>query len=311
MSESISQIILPTRPQPDTIVAIFLLKKFGQEKYPGVENATVAVDPKATPADGMLLLDVGGGELDHHGSDKCATELVAEILKLTQDKALSKFIAYARRDDTEGKGTLSTDPLDRAFGLSGLIAGLNKQFPTDANKIVEIVLPLLEAHYHTANEHYNILPKNVADLKQAGMFISHTVQKPMRNMKLAFITSDNVSMVGYLRSNAGGNYRVVVQRRSSGHTNILTKQNPKISLARTMGILRLQEAALAGIEIDEDDSLLTIGVHKDVPNWYYDSATNSLLNGGVSPDQIEPTKIDWVTLQAIVLHTIEEAKLEK
>jgi hypothetical protein len=43
MSISYQKIILPTRPQTDTIVAIFLLKKFGKEKYPGIEKAKIEI----------------------------------------------------------------------------------------------------------------------------------------------------------------------------------------------------------------------------------------------------------------------------
>ncbi|MEY2665596.1 MAG: hypothetical protein RLZZ480_701 [Candidatus Parcubacteria bacterium] len=305
MSEPVSKIVLPTRPQPDTIVAIFLLQKFGETKYPGIASATVAVDPKATPEPGALLLDVGGGELDHHGSDKCATELVATALGISENPAIRNLLAYARRDDTEGKGTVSNDPLDRAFGLSGLIAALNKQFPKEADHIVKTVLPLIDAHFFTANEHYVELPKLVAGLKQANFLTTETIQKPIRNCKIAFVTSNNVGLAGYLRSNTGGNYRVIVQRRSSGHVNILTKQNPTIDLSRTMALIRLHEANLRGVAVTDEQSLFNTGTHELIPNWYYDPATNSLLNGGVSPDLIEPTKIDWVTLKALILNGLQ------
>jgi len=306
MSEPISQIVLPTRPQPDTIVAIFLLQKFGEDKYSGIKTATIVVDPKATPAAGSLLLDVGGGELDHHGSDTCATELVAKALNILENPAIRNLVAYARRDDTEGKGTVSNDPLDRAFGLSGLIASLNKQLPKEPEKVVRSILPLLEAHYFTTNEHYVELPKLIAGLKQANFFTTETIHKPVRNTKIAFVTSNNVGLAGYLRSNVGGNYRVIVQRRSSGHVNILTKQAPKIDLSRTMALIRLQEANLRGVEVADEQSLFATATHPQVPNWYYDPATNSLLNGGVSPDSIEPTKIDWTVLKALVLHGLQE-----
>lgn len=305
MSESITHIVLPTRPQPDTIVAIFLLQKFGESKYPGVKTASIIVEPKATPEPGKLLLDVGGGELDHHGSDTCATELVAASLKISDNPAIRNLIAYARRDDTEGKGTVSNDPLDRAFGLSGLIASLNKQLPKEAEKIVQAVSPLLDAHYFTTNEHYVELPKLVEGLKQTGFLTSETIHKPTRNTKIAFVTSNNVGLAGYLRSNVGGNYRVIVQRRSSGHVNILTKQNPKIDLSRTMALIRLQEATVRGVEVVDEQSLFATATHDLVPNWYYDPATNSLLNGGVSPDSIEPTKIDWNTIKVLVTHGLQ------
>ncbi len=305
ITQPVSTIIIPTRPQPDTIVAIFLLQTFGKEIYADVDTAKFEVDPKATDAPDKLLLDVGGGELDHHGTDLCASELVAKKLILTNKPELRNLIAYARRDDTEGKGTVSKDPLDRAFGLSGLIASLNKQNPIDPQYVINTTLPLLRAHYYTANEHHVELPKHVKGLQQTDMFKSETIQKPFRNMKVAFVTSDHIGLAGYLRSVAGGGYSLIAQRRTSGHVNVLTKQNPKIDLSRVIAMLRLYEANLHKVEIEDERSLRDTGTHKLVPNWYYDPATNSLLNGGVTPDSIESTKIDWPELQAIILHSLQ------
>ena len=311
MNAPITQIVLPTRPQPDTIVAIFLLHTFGQELYPGIESATVVADPKATATDGHLLIDVAGGEYDHHGTDKCATELVADKLGVLDNPELRNLIAYARRDDTKGQGTISKDTIDRAFGLSGLIAALNKKHPTDADTIVSTVLPLLHAHYTSAYEHYVAIPRLITELKAAQTFTSHTIQAPIRNMPVAFVTSDNVSLVGYLRSNVGGNYRAVIQRRSSGHVNILTKQDPKIDLSRLMAVIRLQEMQLQNLDCDDEASLHQTGTHELTPNWYYDPATNSLLNGGVTPDAVVATTIPWDDMQRIVLHFLAECPLEQ
>lgn len=310
MSTPITTIVLPTRPQPDTIVAIFLLKKFGADTFPGIADATITVNPNATPTDGHLLIDVAGGELDHHGTDKCATELVAKKLGVLDNPELRNLIAYARRDDTKGQGTISKDHLDRAFGLSGLIAALNKTHTDDANTIVQIVLPLLEAHYLNSYEHYVALPNLITELTESGQFITHTLQTPIRNMAVGYITSDNVALPGYLRSNTGGNYRVVVQRRESGHVNILTKQDPKINLSRLMAAIRLRELQLQGVDHEDETDLYATGVHPAVPHWYYDTATNSLLNGGVTPNAIAPTSIPWDELRAIVLHFLPECELE-
>ena len=311
MEPKIATIVLPTRPQPDTIVAIFLLKKFGEEQFPGIAAATTDVDPNASAFDGHLLIDVAGGELDHHGTDKCATELVAIKLGVIDNPELRNLIAYARRDDTKGQGTLSKDHLDRTFGLSGLIAALNKKHTDDTNTIINTVLPLLEAHYANSYEHYVAIPNLIQELKASSQFISHTLQTPISNMMVGFLTSDHVGLPGYLRSNTGGNYRVVMQRRSTGHVNILTKQDPKINLSRLVGAIRLRELELQDQDAQEDDSLYQTGTHPDVPQWYYDTATNSLLNGGVTPDAIEATNIDWVELQAIVLHFLAECDVEQ
>lgn len=303
MSSHIETITIPTRPQPDTLVAIFILKQFGRETYPGIVDARVSVVPNPTPKDSTLLLDVGGGELDHHGSDVCATELVIKKLKLEDDKSLRQLVAYARRDDTQGKGTISNDPLDRAFGLSGLVASLNKQFPDNPQYIVDTILPLLAAHHYNTNLQHNVFPKLVTDLKEQQKFHVRTVEQK-KKLKVAFVESDETGLPGYLRSNGGGNHRVVVQKRSSGHVNILTKQQPKIDLAELAALLRVQEANAQDLSLTDELALTKPGTHNEVTNWYYDPATNSLLNGGSTPDAVAATAIDWKILQAIVAHAL-------
>lgn len=306
MPETIKRITLPTRPQPDTIVAIFLLKQFGESVFPGVNDATVITEPNPQVSDGSLLLDVGGGELDHHGTDLCASEIVAKKLNVLQDKALRKMLAYARRDDTQGKGIISKDPIDRAFGLSGLIANLNKQNPKDPNIVVQTVLPLLTTHFTDADEHYNKLPKLVDDLAKTNLFRSVTIKNPeIGIIKAAFVTSDHIGLAGYLRSDFGGNYRVIIQRRPSGHVNVITKQNPKLDLSHLAAMVRMQECVERDIEVTDESSFYTTGTHELAPNWYYDPATNSLLNGGVTPDSIEPTKLNWEDTQTIVEHCLK------
>ncbi len=41
MSLIFHTIVLPVRPQPDTLVAIFLLKEYGEVKFPGIKNAKI------------------------------------------------------------------------------------------------------------------------------------------------------------------------------------------------------------------------------------------------------------------------------
>ena len=78
MDQSYQKIILPTHPQADTILAIFLLKKFGKEKYPEIEKAKIEVWnslPKNAASEslskkGFFLIDIGGGKFDHHFKEK-------------------------------------------------------------------------------------------------------------------------------------------------------------------------------------------------------------------------------------------------
>lgn len=297
-----TKIILPTRPQPDTIVAIFILKKFGETIFPGIKEATIDFwqvlpeneNEKSLDKQGVILIDLGGGRFDHHGTraKTTASDLVSSYLGVFDDPALAKLLEYARRDDFFGKGTVSNDPLDRAFGLSSLIAVLNKSLVKNPAKVVEIILPILAAHYNEELRRTKELPKEFEDILAKGEAEMFTVKQRDKKLKAVIVSSENSSLAGYLRSQNGGKFDVVAQWLSSGHVNILTRPTKRIDLRSLAAILRLEEATTAGSE-------LTLGIRelsrpgriKEIPEWYYDPATNSIQNGCLNPKEISPTKI--------------------
>ena len=305
---------LPTRPQVDTIAAILLLHVFGKEKFPGIEKGRVEIQGILPTADfenlltqHILALDIGGGPLDHHGKNKCTTELVAEYLGVATDPSLQQLLQWTRRDDKEGKGTLSKDALDRAFGMAGLISALNKANPKDPQKVVDAALPLLEAHLESAREHYVVLPKDVERKLECGECEAFEARQGNRILKGMYVVSDKSSMPTYLRSERGGTYDVVVQKtEQSGHVSVLTKQARSVNLSGAAALIRLREGELRGLELGSDASVLGApGRHADVPMWYVDPATNSLLNGGVHSAMTEPTRIPWEEMKKIVKAGLE------
>lgn len=307
----LKRILLPTRPQPDTIVAIFLLRQFGAKQFPGIETAEVEVRHALASGDtfenllerGELALDVGGGPLDHHGkSDTYVSGLVALRLGIEKDPGIKKLLSYAQRDDRDGKGTLSSDPLDKAFGLSGLIASLNKQYPEDPNTVVSAVLPLLTAHYLSSREHHVDLPSDIEKKKRTGAYEQIRVKQGDRTFRIAFVISDKPSMPTFLRSYQGGAADVVVQKsEQTNHICIVSRQEQGIDLSRIMALIRLQEAETAGIKVRDDLTYLcATGRIDEVPHWYFDPATNSLLNGGTHNKEVPESNIRWEDLKKIV-----------
>lgn len=306
-------ILLPTRPQPDTIVAIFLLKTFGNERFPGIENNKIQVNPD-TPTETfdelvarkILPIDIGSGPLDHHGTGECASELVADLLHIRDDPAIARLLTYAKRDDAFGKGTSSNDPIDRSFGLSGLIASLNKQYPGEAHKIVEIVLPLLEAHYRASQEHHFELPADVEKKKQQGEYTEAFAHQGNMRLKIAFVISDKPSMVTYLRSYKGPRADVVVQKNEGrNRVCIVTLQERHVNLSAVAALIRLREAELRNVSLPENSAYWAQdGKIAELPMWYVDPATNSILNVG-APEA--DALISWEEMQRLVCQGLEIA----
>lgn len=307
----ISKIIIPTRPQSDTIAAIFVLREFGRERFPGIENAQIELVQNVSSEDtfesllkkGLIPIDIGGFDLDHHGRKPfiTCTELVAQMLEVHEKPALSKIIEYVRRDDISGKGTVSDDPIDRAFGLSGLITALNKSNPNNPLMVIESVIPLLKAHYDEELRRTEELPREFETAKTSGKADTFEVRQRDKKLKIVIIKTENMSMPGYLRSKMGGAYDVVVCVRESGHVNILTRPAKRIDLRSLAVVLRLEESAVRGVTVKDDPRYLSQSTKiPEIPMWYYDVATNSIFNGGSNHKDVEPTMIDAITFKKLL-----------
>ncbi len=309
------KIIIPSSLHPDTILAIFFLKKFGNNKYPGIDKAQVEIrqvlEENETSAllkeKGIIVLDVGGGEFDHHKKlGKILSELIAEDLGIFQDPAIAKLLAYAKRDDQYGIGTISTDQLDRAFGLSGLISSLNKTVK-DYEKIIDILYPILEAHYLEERKRTIELPMEFEQKLKEGKAEIIELKHKDKKIKVIFLESDNISMAGWLKSSVGLKADVVCQIMSSGYTNIMTKQQKMIDLRWLAAYLRNDELQIRERNLKYSmQELMRPGKIEEIPEWHYDRATNSLLNGGVNPKGILPTIISFKRIKAIVKEALSK-----
>ena len=145
-----NKIIIPTKIQTDTLVSIFLLKKFGGKRFIGIENAEIQMCSiiENPTEEGVVFVDIGGGEFDHHlkKDQTTATKLVIQGLDLDEDASLKKMQYLAERCDFFGKGIISKDQIDRTFGLPGLLVSVNKLYENDPQKVFEVFAPILEAH---------------------------------------------------------------------------------------------------------------------------------------------------------------------
>jgi len=300
-------IIIPSHPHIDTIVAIFLLKKFGKEKYAGIEKAKIEVwntlpeneTPDSLFKKGFFLIDVGGGKFDHHTKGKTVSQLVAEDLNIANNPALNKLLALAERDDKYGLGTISTDPIDKAFGISGLITNLNKIFSSGPQKVVDLILPIIHAHY-LEEERRKELPEEFEKKLKEGKAEFSTLKQGGKKLNIVVIESDNPSIIGWLRSSIGKKADVVLQKMSSGHVNIMTRPLKKVDLRMVVASLRQQEALIKRIEVKNLIDLIKPGRIPEIPEWYYDRATNSILNGGMNPKGTSPTSIPFESIKELL-----------
>ena len=152
----LEHVIVPPKIQADTCVALYLLARFGKEAFPGVDVAKVLFWqelPEGQTASSLLtdkLLTIGCEEGMFDQSTECDSMQIAKYLGMSENAELQKILSWANRDYLDGKGTVSTDPIDQAFGLSGIIQTFNQALPEDPKRILDYILPLL--HFHVKEE---------------------------------------------------------------------------------------------------------------------------------------------------------------
>ncbi len=168
--------------------------------------------------------------------------------------------------------------------------------------MIEIVTPLIIAHHNEEKRRFEEFPAELEKAKKEQRTAEFQVKQRDKKLKVIMLESSNVGMPGFLRSQNGGKYDVVVQRTQQGYVNILTRPAKRIDLRSLTGLIRLSEAEHQAIPLDQDPHvLIATGRIDSIKNWYYDTATNSILNGGILPTpDITPTTIPWNTFQKIL-----------
>lgn len=138
-------------PDLDAILSVLLMRKFGEEKYPGVSTAKLAFAsanslPEGKTADeleteGILCLDIGGGRFDthpnaqsknEHKQDRSAADLVAEDLKVIYDENWAPLVEYARLQDTTGHSLYSKDFVHHLVSIHTILLGLDLLYKGDS-----------------------------------------------------------------------------------------------------------------------------------------------------------------------------------
>jgi hypothetical protein len=166
---------------------------------------------------------------------------------------------------------------------------------------------LLEAHLIEEKRRTQEIPEEFEKKLKEGKAEVFQVKQNKKDLKVVVLESDNLSMAGWLKSVGGLKADVVCQRNSAGFTNILTKPMKMIDLRWTSAYLRKAESEMRDRKLTcSTYDLMKDGKISEVPEWYYDRATNSVLNGGANPQGVLPTAISLETIKDILKEALAQ-----
>jgi hypothetical protein len=284
------------RPHFDEIVAIWLLLKFGETKWPGISQADMECweslpegkTSKELLNEGFLLVGIGGGPYDEHPQKagrkegQCAATLVAHDLRIERKPALRKILEYAAARDLElGKNE---------FELPAVIKAINDEWPTE--ETIRWAFLALIALHRKQERFYDEAPRDYAKA-----VITDAVIAGGRKIKMVVGRSNADTFCAYARSGRGCHAGVVVQMSTKGNVLIQTNQQLRIDLGDVVRMLRVEELRRAGKPIPP---WKTLGGEKNVEAcWYLHPKRGMILNGSATC-AAPPTKIPLETIDQIV-----------
>jgi len=289
----VTDILINAPPQLDTIVALWLIKKFGKHYFTGLDSAKIKFSNTLPPnrtveqlqQEGCLLIDIGHGPFDHHpGSLQEARKLsasqeVAERLGIHTQRSLAKLLALVNRDET-GQPRRTSDSLDSTFSLPSLFLRLRERYPDEPMQLVYLITELVDA-YHTAEmKRFTEMTREYAELASTGRIRNSTIRSGRYILKIISVQSDIAELIGHLRAVKNLRFDLYIQRNSRGQITILSNQaRVFIDLRRVVAKIRTAEfyRRTPSHTIPSRDDLESPGQLETVPEWYYDSLHQNLF----------------------------------
>jgi len=309
-------ILTHERPHLDEIVAIWLLRKFGEQRFPGVATAAVTftslrklaeagLKPEDYEAQGTLLLGIGGGRFDEHPTmdegrktGDCATTLVAKELGVSDDPSLAKILRFVRAADVEGNAS--------PFDISYVVKLLHARYPEDPHRVIEWALVGIEAKYQEQLRFFTVV-KPEFDAKAR----IEEIPVGQRRVRMVAIDSDEDGIHKYARSEYGGRAAVVIQRRSKGNVAIFGNKQAGVDLREAAKLIRLAEQEAKGLTpACDEERLLAEGYAPGAEEWFYHRQGQMLLNGSLTQADVPPTRLSLDRIAELVKIGVDPTRLK-
>lgn len=143
-------------PDLDSITCVWLLTRFAAMEGAQLEFVSAGSTFENMPVDSdpdTVHVDTGRGRFDHHGNAQgeasgCAASLVAQAYAPT-DPAVKRLVNFV---DLVDQGKVPFEQMIEPFSIARLVRGLKIIHSRQAEEVVRLILPCLDAWYASAQE---------------------------------------------------------------------------------------------------------------------------------------------------------------
>lgn len=283
-------------PHLDEVGALLLIEKFGTEEF-----------LNKYAKDGMILVGIGGGDLDEHPRDgqgrkngDCAMSLVAKALGVEEDPALEKILKFITNNDLKG----SSHPFDLASLLSARYQCSCNGAP---EKVIRETINDLETFYELQRRFF---ASTKADFEKKATI--DVVKNGGKELKIVSIASNDPQISKFTRSSYGYDAAVVIQKKTSGHIQIFTNKRHGIVLFDVAQMIRAAEQKAKGKVLITDWKILNSeGTIDGVPEWYFHHEGQMLLNGSLTNNDVAPTRLSVKRIRSFVQIALDYDKFSE
>lgn len=305
LGENVTQVVVHDKLHLDELLALWLLLRFGQEAFPGIETAVLEISgtggktidgrqAEEWELEGALYVGTGGGRFDEHrdeGKGKCCAQLVAEALAIEDDPALGKIMDFTVRGDTKG----GNHPFDIAYMVKTM-----HSIGEPLAKVLSWASQALQAVYADQQRFFGALAMEFKEEARIS-----TVPNPKEDGEprvICAIESDEPAIDRYARSKHGCDAAAVIVKNSKGQVQIYANKKKGVYLDDAAVMIRLAEQRKAGQIKTSDWKVLAAEGNKieGAEAWYYHPEGRFLLNGSLTAPNVPPTLLSLNEIMDLV-----------
>ncbi|MBU1118518.1 hypothetical protein KKH43_01395 [Patescibacteria group bacterium] len=263
------------RLTPDLVVALFVLKQMGEEKYPGVSRARIE-SVESLPDDKNAWLLEEEGALSFYfkdatfprGSGYSFSRLVAGKLGIEDDYVLEQCIAIA-----EGREIAS------AGMVYNLMQNIIKEFEARPEKAIRACQPIITSHFHSLSRKVSGLAHEYTEKFNSGEINAWILKKAKRDVRVLMIESKMDGMTYFLHNHENVQADIVCQVFGPNKVVISASRRGNIDLSDVAAIVRIETAkkkkeSLQGLSVND---LRVKGPVAGIEEWTYDPLAPAIV----------------------------------
>jgi len=287
------KIVVHPNPDIDALAGAWALRRFGGDKYLGISDAEIVTHNGSLRKEpGMIFVDCGGQDFDHHPPEKfpeeCALSLIVKHLGVEDDPCLEKILKMVLASDLKGG--------DNPFSLAQLVKDLNFTFSDEPGKVIAWAINALEAKYNSQLEFL---------FSEHGTKFEKIEVELLGNMVRCIYAAETSSQSFSRWARYKGAALVVQRNPETGQVQIFSdKRVPEINfvIEDILRAVRVEEAEIKKLSPLSGgwDRITSEGTIPEIPEWYYHKVGLMVLNGSLTNPQVPPTKIPWNKIKNLV-----------